>query len=214
MEERVIRVKGKGRVSVPPDCIQLSLSLNVLNRDYAEAMRLAGQYLEDIRQALKGEGLHREHIRTTNFSVSTSYERKQDRYLNSQEVFVGYRIANELKIEIEQDSRRLGRILNALALCRADPEISIRYALRDEAAMKDELLRRAVQDAHAKASVLAESAGLALGEIRSVDYSWGEIEVRRAMYTMSSAMVAERMVDLEPEALQATDTVTVVWAIK
>lgn len=217
MKERVIRVKGKGRVSMPPDCIEVSMALEVIHEDYAEAMKVAGRSLEDIRRALQDEGLDREDIRTTSFEVSTRYEHKHDRYRNTQRVFVGYVISNHLKIEIDQDSKRLGRVLGALADCPANPDISIRYKLRDEVAVKEQLLRHAVQDAKAKASVLAESAGVTLGEMLSVDYSWGEIEFRQAaQFSVAEAppAYAHAMVDLEPDLLEATDTVTIVWAIR
>jgi uncharacterized protein len=209
MRERVIRVKGKGHVSVPPDCIQINLGLSVMHKEYREAMRLAGQSLEDIRQALARVELTREDIRTTRFNVSTKYT--EERY--SPRIFEGYVIINELKIEIPQDSKLLGRVLSAIANCPANPELSIWYKVKDEAAIKEQLLRSAVQDAKAKAAVLADSAGITLGQMLSVEYNWGEVHIRHTVYGMGAMVREGPMVDLEPDTVDADDTVTVVWAI-
>lgn len=127
MNQRVIRVKGRGHVSVPPDCIELNMALRAVHLGYGEAMRMAAQSLEDIRAALEPEGLGRKDIRTTRFSASTEHEHKEDERGKEQRVFVGYAISNNLKTEIEQDSVRLGRVLSALANCPANPELSIYY---------------------------------------------------------------------------------------
>lgn len=41
---------------------------------------------------------------------------------------------------------------------------------------KNELLAATVKDSQAKASVLTEEAGVNLGKIITIDYSWGEID--------------------------------------
>jgi uncharacterized protein YggE len=176
---------------MPPDCIEIGLGLKALHRDYGEAMRMAGQSLEDIRLALKDVGLRREDIRTTRFSVTSRYDQRQERYMTvSQSVFTGYEIANQLIVEVDEDSARLGRILSAIATCPVNPQISIRYKLWDEPPLKAQLLKSAVQDAKAKAAVLAESAGLTLGEIVNVEYNWGEVRFQYGTYVMESAPAA------------------------
>ena len=75
-------------------------------------------------------------------------------------------------------------------------------------------------DSKEKASVLAEAAGVTLGDIVKIDYSWGEIEfisrpVERCM-TMSAKNAAadSYSMDIEPDDIDVTDTVTVVWEIR
>jgi len=72
-----------------------------------------------------------------------------------------------------------------------------------------------VRDAKEKARILAAASGVLLGKILAVDYDWGEIEVRSRVYAASSKMAYESapMIDLEPEDISNSDTVTVVWEI-
>ena len=70
-----------------------------------------------------------------------------------------------------------------------------------------------------KADILAKSAGVNLGEILRIDYSWSEhhfysntdMKVAEDMLYLSEA--APMAVDIEPEDINVSDTATVVWAI-
>ena len=88
-------------------------------------------------------------------------------------------------------------------------------------AVKNELLGKAVTDSRAKAQVLTESAGVTLGDIVNIDYSWGELEIySRPMrnLTFGSAINAKEEstfdLDIEAEDIDVQDTVNVVWEIK
>ena len=121
---------------------------------------------------------------------------------------------------LESDNIRLGKILYALANSEIHPEFRISYTVKDPEAAKNEVLSKAVKDAKAKAVVLAEASGVSLKEMQTIDYSWGEfdLEVRpmqRDMVFESRLMVPEGCyeMDIEPDDIEVTDTVTVVWEI-
>ena len=101
-----------------------------------------------------------------------------------------------------------------------NPELRLGYTVRDKESAKNELLGKAVADAEEKAHVLTAAAGVQLRDIRRIDYSWGEVdfEVRpmRNMVAMKSAAVDESFgysMDIEPDDINVSDTVTVVWEI-
>lgn len=108
----------------------------------------------------------------------------------------------------------------ALANCQLHPEFRLSYTVKDPEAVKNELLGKAVQDAMAKAGVLSSAAGLKLGDIQSVDYSWGQ--VRFEVEPMDKCVLAERLcpdggaaydLDIESDDIEVQDTVTVIWEI-
>ena len=82
----------------------------------------------------------------------------------------------------------------------------------------------AVNVSKEKVSVLTQAAGVTLKGIQSIDYSWGEIDFEyRPMNRMLMAdecpaapMVAEGAsydMDIEPDDIEVSDTVTVLWEI-
>ena len=117
MEDRVIRVKGHGKASVPPDTIEINMILTTVKSTYEEAMNTASRDLDELRGCLRSAGFDKQDIKTTNFRVDTKYENITDSNGNYKRVFVGYEVTNNLRIEFEQNSMRLTRVLNALANC-------------------------------------------------------------------------------------------------
>lgn len=94
---------------------------------------------------------------------------------------------------------------------------------------KNELLAATVKNSQAKASVLTEEAGVNLGKIITIDYSWGEIDfVSRPLQEMSlrccepeeceSASydmdIEPDDIDIEPDDIDISDTVTVIWGLE
>ncbi|MEG1256731.1 SIMPL domain-containing protein [Clostridium sp.] len=212
MDDRLIRVNGQGNISVPPDTIQVDMVLITVKPTYEEAIKAAGMALEQLRNCLKEVGFEKEDMKTADFRVNTKYETVKDMNDNYKRVFVGYEVTNHLKIEFEQNSIKLGRVLNALSNCDATPEFSIRYMLKDDTEVNDILLRYAINDAKEKAKVMAEAAGVRLGKVINIDYSGSEFPLYKnsGMFVMADSS----KIDLEPANLELKATVTVVWRIE
>ena len=217
---RTIRVTGKGQIKVRPDTTRIIMSLEGLYKDYNETLRLSSQDTETLKDILSGFGFEKSDLKTLNFSVDTEYESYKDRDGSYKQRFTGYRYRHMLKVEFDSDNERLGKILYALANGNVRPEFRISYTVKDPEATKNTLLGKAVKDAREKASVLTEAAGIGLKDIQSIDYSWGEIDFEYC--PMDGGILAERYMaeptaayslDIEPDNIEVSDTVTVVWEI-
>ena len=217
---RTIRVTGKGQIKVRPDMTRITMSLEGLYKDYNETLRLSSQDTETLKDILSGFGFERSDLKTLNFSVDTEYESYKDRDGSYKQRFTGYRYRHMLKVEFDSDNERLGKILYALANGNVRPEFRISYTVKDPEATKNTLLGKAVKDAREKASVLTEAAGIGLKDIQSIDYSWGEIDFEYR--PIDGGILAERCMaeptaayslDIEPDDIEVSDTVTVVWEI-
>ena len=217
---RTIRVTGKGQIKVRPDMTRITMSLEGLYEDYSETLRLSSQDTETLKDILSGFGFERLDLKTLNFSVDTEYESYKDRDGSYKQRFTGYRYRHMLKVEFDSDNERLGKILYALANGKVRPEFRISYTVKDPEATKNTLLGKAVKDAREKASVLTEAAGIGLKDIQSIDYSWGEIDFEYR--PMDGGILAERCMaeptaaysmDIEPDDIEVSDTVTVLWEI-
>ena len=101
-------------------------------------------------------------------------------------------------------------------------EFSIIHTVKDAEAVKNQLIGKAVADSKEKAKVLAEAAGVKLGSILKIDYSWGEIEVYSRPFQMmengAGLCLGETSdgryhMNIEADDIDLQDTVTVVWEI-
>lgn len=220
---RTIRVTGKGNLKVHPDMPRITLQLEGQYPNYDETLRHSAEDTEVLKDVLSKFGFERSDLKTLRFDVDTVYEsyKYKDTY---KQRFDGYKFSHTLKFEFESDNDRLGKILYALANCTVKPEFRISYTVKDPEAAKNELLGRAVADAKEKADVLTAAAGIKLGNIQSIDYSWGEIDFEyRPMNRYlecadydACAPIAEKdyAMDIEPDDIDVSDTVTVIWEIE
>ena len=220
---RTIRVTGKGQIKVKPDMTRITLSLEGIYPEYGETLRRSSQDTERLKDLLTGFGFERSDLKTLNFSVDSEYESYKDKGAYKQR-FVGYKFRHLMKVEFLSDNGRLGKVLYALANCPVKPEFRLSYTVSDPEAAKNELLGKAITDAKEKAAALTQAAGVTLKEIQSIDYSWGEInfEVQpMSRMVMTEECLAEPMavgagsydMDIEPDDIDVSDTVTVVWEI-
>lgn len=218
---RTIRVTGKGQIKVKPDTTRITMTLTGVFKEYGETLRRSSEDTEALKDVLSAFGFERSDLKTLSFNVDTEYESYRDKNNDYKQRFVGYRFNHILKIEFESDNDRLGKILYALANCKVRPEFRISYTVKDPEAAKNQLLGKAVTDAKEKAVVLTQAGGVTLKDIQSIDYSWGEIDfecrpMRGAVLTECCAapMAAKNYdLDIEPDDIEVSDTVTVVWEI-
>ena len=218
---RTIRVTGKGVLKLRPDLTRLTLTLQGTDPDYGETLRRSAEQTETLRGVLEGLGFERDALKTLQFSVDTVYEGYQDEKGVYRNRFVGYQFQHALKVEFPSDNALLGRTLYALANCDAAPEFRIGYTVSDPEAAKNALLEQAVRDARAKAEALSAAAGTKLGEILNISYSLGEpdFEVRpmRKMLASDNCMAEGAAgsydMNIEPDDVSVSDTVTVLWEI-
>ena len=218
---RTIRVTGKGQIKVKPDTMRITMTLTGVFKEYGETLRHSSEDTEALKDVLSAFGFERSDLKTLSFHVDTEYESYRDKNNDYKQRFVGYRFNHILKVEFESDNDRLGKILYALANCKVRPEFRISYTVKDPEAAKNLLLGKAVTDAEEKAVVLTQAGGVTLKDIQSIDYSWGEIDfeyrpMRGAVLTECCAapMAAKNYdLDIEPDDIEVSDTVTVVWEI-
>ena len=219
-ESRTIRVTGKGMIRLKPDTVRVTMSLEGMEPVYADTLRRSTADTEALRSAVERIGFAREDLKTKNFNVQTEYEGYQEDGVYRQRL-IGYRFRHELLIEFPWDNERLGTVLGAITETSLAPELRIAYTVKDREAAKNALLGLAVADAKTKAETLTAAAGVALGALQSIDYAWGEpdLEVRpmRKMAMADNAMAecstASYDMNITPDDIQVSDTVTVIWEI-
>lgn len=217
--QRTITVKGTGRASAKPDTVVLAMAIDSRDKEYDRAMEIASESIADITRALAGAGFEKDAVKTTNFNVRTEYDRVKDSHGNYRQEFRGYVVTHNLKVEFDLDMLRLTQALSAIAGCRSHPQLTISFVVRDTAALSEEMLRSATESARKKAEILCGASGVVLGNLLSIDYNWGELNIcsdtqyNLAEDCMAAPMMA-RGIDIVPDDIDVSDTVTFVWEIR
>ncbi len=215
---RTITVKGTGSVSVRPDYVILNMTLDSLDRAYDRAMELASEQIAALTDSLVASGFAKEDLKTTDFNVDTNYNSVKQRDGSYKKVFRGYQVRHRLKLGFDFDTDRLSDAIAAIAGCPARPEFEIRFTVKDPAKVSEELLISATENARGKAEVICKASGVVLGQLIRIYYDWGELDVySHTRYEMDDycleSTVAGLAIEIEPDDIEAGDTVTFEWEI-
>ena len=217
---RTITIKGIGKLSLKPDQTVVSLMLKTVHADYDKALDKAAKHLEQLRSAIAEIGFTKDDLKTTSFDVGTEYENERDKNGNYKQIFIGYRVTHGLKLEFDFDSQRLSKVLGTIAVCIAEPELNVQFTVKDKEAVDAALLESACVNAKAKAEILTKASGVTLGELVSIDYNWGELHLfSQTQYDMEDscmrmASAAPTSIEIEPDDIDVSDSVTFVWEIR
>ena len=221
--ESTIRVSGKGMLRLKPDITRITITLKGCYKEYAESLKRSSEDTESLKDVLAGLGFERTDLKTLSFNIQIRTESYQTKDHEWKERFVGYEFYHMLKVDFPSDRERLGKILYALAHAKVQPELQLSYTVKDPEASKNALLAAAMADARAKASVLAGAAGAKLGGILRIDYSFAQIDftcrpmngnlMMAKAYGASDECACSYDMDIEPDDIEVSDIVTVVWTL-
>lgn len=217
--DRTIRVTGKGEIFVKPDIIRLNIKAVGTYREYSLSLRKSAEHTKLLRETISKAGFDPQNLKTDYFDINTYYEDYTDQHGEHRSRFIGYKYVHRLYIQLPNDNEQLGKVLYQFANNAVNVNLSIIYTVKDANAVKNELLGKAIEDSKIKAEVLAKAAGVFLGEIKEIDYSWGEFEiysqpVHGIKLGKKMTPAEEYNFDIVPGDIDVQDTVTIIWEIK
>lgn len=164
LAEGAITVSGGGQVNLAADMAYVTLGISISDSDVSTVMQQANTSIDSICAALVESGLPKDCISTDYLYISPQYDYSGD---NSNEI-IGYNVNSGLKLTID-DVDAVGSYIDVAFAAGANSFDSITFAVKDNSEARDEALRLAVADAEKKADVLAEAAGMKLGDIVSIE---------------------------------------------
>lgn len=215
-EKGKIRIRGIGKAAQVPDTVVLSLTLTAQNQEYSSAMTISSQQIEILRESIVEVGFESDDLKTTNFDVSTIYEDEEYREGNSKryrQVFSGFECCHDLRLSFDFDKEKLNRVLDTIAASLAQPKISVAFTIKDTENFNDKILKSAAEDARHKAKLLCAAAGVKLGKLLEINYSWNEMNIKQVIYG-ECRLAGKNSFDFQPEEIKASDTVDFLWEIE
>lgn len=202
---RQVTVQGQGKVQGIPDIATLhvevsqeGVSLDALTTGVRKAMG-------SVQDRLRKESIADKDLQTELYQVTPRYE--QDKRGNAHRN--GYRVANRISVKV-RDLKKVGRLLAVATEAGATDVIGPEFDVDNPAVLEREALAKAMDDAKAKAAVLAQTAGATLGEIVTIQQQnavWPTPRPYMAMKTMALADApASEPIAVGEQTVQATIT--------
>jgi len=166
---RSIAVNGSGKITLTPDLAYISIGVHTENANAEEAVSGNTTQANAVVEALKQFGLEEKDIQTSNFSV---YPR-QDWGPDGQKVIgITYIVDNTVRVTV-RDLSEIGGVLDAVVKAGANNIGGIQFDVADREAAYQQALKAAVENATARAEVAATAAGVSLGDVHSIQTSFG-----------------------------------------
>jgi uncharacterized protein len=195
-----ITVTGTGTVQTVPDEAEFTLGVQSRGTTAREALAANSERMRRVLAALFAAGVAKQDVQTQDVSLSQAYS--SDGRPN------GYSAHNSVSVTIRVLAK-VGAILDAASNAGANDVYGPTLSRSDEAGQQSKALRAAVDDARAKARVLAEAAGVQLGPVTAIT------ENGNAPEPYYPVALAQRSADapIEPGRQQVQATVRVTFAI-
>jgi uncharacterized protein len=158
-----IVVGGTGRVAVEPDVADLQLGVSITRPTVDAARADAAVAMASILAAVQAVGVPDRDIRTTLVSVQPRYDYRDGRA----PVLTGYDLSNSVHVTV-RDLAALGSVIDGSLQAGATSMDSLSFRLDDPTEPERAARTAAVAQARARAEILAEAAGVAIGGVADI----------------------------------------------
>jgi uncharacterized protein YggE len=206
---RRLVVGGTGEARARPDIATISAGVVVQAATASAALADNTRAMNAVLEQLRAAGLAPEDVQTAQFAVMPLYETPKPGAETTEPKIVGYQVSNQVMARV-RDLGRLGAILDALVTAGANSIDGPTFDIADQGKLLDQARDAAVADALAKAKRYAAAAGVALGEILSIEEGGFYAPARPMM--RAEAMASD--VPIAPGQTEVSASVTVTFAIE
>ena len=206
---RTLNVSGVGIMYLTPDIVYINIGVNTQRENAAEAVDLNKTQTNAVIQAIKDFGVAEKDIRTTNFSIWSNPQYDPSGQITG----TMYVVDNTVNVTV-RDLEKLGDLLDAAVSAGANSIYSIQFDVEDKTAATKEARAKAVENAKTEAQELADTAGVALVEIKDINYYESSPTPYFEGKGGGGGAAVESAVPIQPGQLAISVTVNVTYTIK
>ncbi len=216
MDEKIIRVTGRGAIHVVPDVTRLEISLESIHDSYEDAYSQAKSNTDKLSKVMAEVKLDSKLPKTTRMDIDKKTINEYDNHNHyTGQKFLGFALSHQVKIDLGMDNVLLNSVVKLIGQKLRQAEINIGYTVKDTRPSQLRMLERAVKDAKEKAEIMAKAVGCKLGLVKNINYAVQEVHIysqARMIHGADEAVGCNpESLDITPEDLEFSDNVTVEW---
>jgi uncharacterized protein YggE len=212
----VIRVTGEGTARLAPDLAIVTLGVVRQAPTAREALDAHTKVTGELGEAMRGFGLEPKDLQTANFSIQPQYVYPAPKATGEQDPpsIVGYQVSSQMVVRL-RDITKIGNVLDQAVTLGVNSDGGIQFTNDDPAQAISQARIDAMKDALARATTLAQAAGVTLGavsEITENSYHPQPMPITRGKMMLDSASASPVPVEAGENAYSVT--VQAVFEIK
>jgi uncharacterized protein YggE len=164
-----LAVTGTATTMVKPDKVAVSLGLQTTNKTANATLAANSKIMNKVIDALKAAGVKDNETSTSSFNIFPNYNYSQSANISARTI-IGFTVSNSIQIQSTSINNTSKWIDTAIA-AGANTVDRIDFILSDKKLeeTKTNLVKQAMQDARAKADIVASAAGMKVAGIRSIN---------------------------------------------
>lgn len=180
---RHISVVGTGEVAAEPDMAVISLGVTHQAKTAGAAMDQVNASAKALLDALAGLDVAARDVQTDQLSVSPVWNNSN----TAPRSIDGYVAQNSVSVRV-RDLSRLGTILDAALDAGSNDFNGLQFTMQNASELRSQARQAAVKDAIARATELAEAAGVTLGPVVTITEQGGQIQPHMMAAARSESM--------------------------
>ena len=220
--ERTIDVSTNMSMQVPPDTINVDITIQGASKNREECTAKYNELLRTIKDALEKNELSASILKNNKYSVSSylvNRYKKDDEgnYYVAEKKIKGYLFRADLSIEERLEKDLVEKIWKALSSCGNEVTFSVEFSIAHNDTIKDKLSVDAIIACHQKANLLAKAAGAKVVGLKHADY---DFERRDLTYTACACTAFDKSdrrnpaPAFDPSDIDVNCNVSTTWEIE
>ncbi len=214
-----ISVDGTGKATAIPDIATISFSVIGEGKNASQAQDEATKK-NNIALALLGDmGIDEADFKTTSYSVTPKYSYPAPCYngpcVYDEQRIIGYTVTQSTEVKV-RDTGAVGDLLSALGDAGISQLYGPNFTVEDEDAVRAEARKEAIEEARAKAKLLARDLGVSL--VRVVNFSENSggypVPYYRADLGMGGSMESKAAPEIAPGENEIVSQVYITYEIR
>lgn len=201
---RQVTVVGQGEVKGRPDTATVQIGVETEAATAKDALAQNTTQAQAVQANLKDLGIAEKDLQTSNFSIYPTYG-------NDGRQVTGYHVSNSVSVTI-RNLDQAGTLLDRVVQAGANSVTGISFSVENPQSLLGQAREAAIQDARARATQLAQTAGASVGEVLVITENVGSpppVMLERAAVAQGGAPVP-----VQPGEQSFTASVQVTFALK
>lgn len=203
-----ITVTGTAQLTFAPDLSCVYLRIETRSRSAEIARSDNARIANDIINALEVLGIDKDSIETTNYQINPEYD-----YTNGQSIFKDYVVINSIKVTVKNFDK-IGRVIDtAVGMGALIDSVTFELSKPKLSESKTQSLAEAAKDAKSKAEAVVQALGKTLGNLQSITCSSYDYTPQTYYGYRALDMVGASSTPIQPENVDTSASVTLVYEV-
>lgn len=205
-----LTVTGNAVISAAPDTAHITLGVETSDPSAEVAAGENAERMARVMAALKALGLTEAEISTSGYNIY-SYNQTVARNTPEEKTITTYQVQNRITITTK-NIEQVGKIVDTAVKAGVNQVQGIRFDLADKQELQLQALQNAIRQAKMKAEAMAESAGVKLEGIATLNEDYGSyVALQDTMVMRAAAFGSEAETSITPGEIEITARVTIVY---